>query len=154
MPAKKLKDFLDSHNIRYVTINHSPAYTAQGIAHIAHISGRELAKTVILKSDDKLVMAVVYSAIPYKTPWCLLGFLLWCLLRFPHSRPHSNRHSTRHSTRPRRSGLEPRVPGRDGSRADRERGRAAVAVGGGMARSRRSAGRRHRSLRVAGAADR
>ncbi|UCD76192.1 MAG: YbaK/EbsC family protein [Phycisphaerales bacterium] len=59
MPAKKLKDFLDKNNIRYVTINHSPAYTAQGIAHIAHISGKELAKTVILKADGKLVMAVL-----------------------------------------------------------------------------------------------
>ncbi|MDY7108155.1 MAG: YbaK/EbsC family protein [Planctomycetota bacterium] len=59
MPAQKLKDFLDRHDIRYITIVHSPAYTAQAIAHIAHVSGRELAKTVILKVDGRLVMAVL-----------------------------------------------------------------------------------------------
>ena len=59
MPAQKLKDFLDSHNIRYITLTHSPAYTAQAIAHTAHISGKELAKTVILKVDGELVMAVL-----------------------------------------------------------------------------------------------
>jgi Ala-tRNA(Pro) deacylase len=59
MPARKLKEFLDHNDVRYITINHSPAYTAQGIAHIAHISGRELAKTVILKVDGSLVMAVL-----------------------------------------------------------------------------------------------
>jgi Ala-tRNA(Pro) deacylase len=59
MPAQKLKDFLDSHDVRYITIIHSPAYTAQAIAHSAHVSGKELAKTVILKVDGKLVMAVL-----------------------------------------------------------------------------------------------
>ena len=29
MPVKKLKQFLDSENVRYVSIVHSPAYTAQ-----------------------------------------------------------------------------------------------------------------------------
>ena len=47
MPAQKLKDFLDGHNIKYVTISHSLAYTAQEIAASAHIAGKELAKTVM-----------------------------------------------------------------------------------------------------------
>jgi len=55
----RLKDFLDSHHVKYLTISHSLAYTAQGIASLAHISGRELAKTVIVKLDGKLAMAVV-----------------------------------------------------------------------------------------------
>ncbi len=59
MPVKKLKDFLDSNNIMYVTINHSPAYTAQQIAASSHVSGKELAKTVMLKIDDKMAMAVL-----------------------------------------------------------------------------------------------
>jgi Ala-tRNA(Pro) deacylase len=59
MPAQRLKEFLDSRNVRYVTIIHSPAYTAQAIAHTAHISGKELAKTVILKVDGALAMAVL-----------------------------------------------------------------------------------------------
>jgi Ala-tRNA(Pro) deacylase len=59
MPAHRLKEFLDRHGVRYITIIHSPAYTAQAIAHSAHISGKEVAKTVILKADGRLVMAVL-----------------------------------------------------------------------------------------------
>ena len=59
MPAQKLKDYLDQHGIQYVTISHSPAYTAQRIAELAHIPGKELAKTVIVKIDDKFAMAVL-----------------------------------------------------------------------------------------------
>jgi len=59
MPAQKLKEFLDSHNVEYVTINHSPAYTAQKIAELAHIPGKELAKTVVVKLDGKFSMAVL-----------------------------------------------------------------------------------------------
>ena len=59
MPVAKLKEFLDSHNIKYVTISHSPAYTAQAIAAAAHVSGKELAKTVMVKVDGKMAMAVL-----------------------------------------------------------------------------------------------
>src|SRR5512146_1677108 len=59
MPVKKLKEFLDSQNIHYSSIPHSTAYTAQGIAAVTHISGKELAKTVMVKLDDELVMAVL-----------------------------------------------------------------------------------------------
>jgi len=63
MPAKKLKEFLDSHNVRYVTISHSPAYTAQQIAESAHIPGKEMAKTVIVKIGDRFAMAVVPASL-------------------------------------------------------------------------------------------
>jgi len=59
MLVKKLKDFLDSNKIKYVTIKHSPAYTAPEIAGAAHIPGKELAKTVIIKVDSKMAMAVL-----------------------------------------------------------------------------------------------
>ena len=59
MPLSKVRAFLDSHHVKYVVISHSKAYTAQGIAAIAHISGRELAKTVIVKLDGALAMAVL-----------------------------------------------------------------------------------------------
>jgi Ala-tRNA(Pro) deacylase len=42
-----------------VVVSHSVAYTAQGIAALTHIPGKELAKTVIVKTDEKPVMAVV-----------------------------------------------------------------------------------------------
>lgn len=59
MPATKLKNFLDSHKIKYATLSHTPAYTAGEIAAEAHISGKELAKTVMVKIDGKLAMAVL-----------------------------------------------------------------------------------------------
>lgn len=59
MPLTKLRDFLDSHNIKYMVISHSVAYTAQGIAALVHLSGKKLAKTVIVKIDGVLAMAIV-----------------------------------------------------------------------------------------------
>ena len=59
MPSRRLKEFLDAKKIKYITIKHSPAYTAQEIAASAHVHGRELAKTVIINKDGKLAMAVL-----------------------------------------------------------------------------------------------
>ena len=59
MALANLTEYLDTHNVRYVVIAHSPAFTAQGIAGLTHISGKELAKTVIVKLDGKLAMAVL-----------------------------------------------------------------------------------------------
>src|SRR5215470_5961966 len=59
MPAKKLKEFLDREKIKYVSIIHSTAYTAQEVAASAHITGKELAKTVIVELDGKMAMAVL-----------------------------------------------------------------------------------------------
>ncbi|NOQ21172.1 MAG: deacylase [Candidatus Aegiribacteria sp.] len=59
MPVEKLRDFLDSNGVKYITIRHSPAFTAQEIAASAHIKGRDLAKTVMVKIDGKLAMAVI-----------------------------------------------------------------------------------------------
>lgn len=59
MPLSKLREFLDSRNIKYLVISHSLAYTAQGVAALAHVSGKKLAKTVIVKIDGILAMAVI-----------------------------------------------------------------------------------------------
>jgi Ala-tRNA(Pro) deacylase len=59
MPVKKLKDFLDRNNIKYVSIKHSQVFTAQEIAASAHISGKALAQTVMVKIDGKMAMAVL-----------------------------------------------------------------------------------------------
>lgn len=45
MPLQKLREFLDSQSVKYVVISHSLAYTAAEIAALAHIPGKELAKT-------------------------------------------------------------------------------------------------------------
>jgi len=59
MPLKKLKELLDSQGVKYVTISHSPAYTAQEIAASAHIPGKELAKTVVVKLDEQPALVVI-----------------------------------------------------------------------------------------------
>ncbi len=59
MPLRVLSRFLDEHGIRYVTIRHSRAFTTQQIAASAHIPGKDLAKTVIVRIDGKMAMAVV-----------------------------------------------------------------------------------------------
>jgi Ala-tRNA(Pro) deacylase len=59
MPLAKLKGFLDSKGVKYITIGHSKAFTAAEVATSAHVQGREMAKTVIVKLDGKLAMAVL-----------------------------------------------------------------------------------------------
>lgn len=59
MPARKLKEFLDKEHVRYATLPHPIAYTAQDVAAAAHISGREIAKTVVVEIDGRLAMVVL-----------------------------------------------------------------------------------------------
>ena len=59
MPVTKLKAFLDDHHVRYDTIEHATAYTAQEAAAAAHLPGTEVAKTVMVKLDGRMAMAVL-----------------------------------------------------------------------------------------------
>lgn len=59
MILQRLKVFLDSHNVKYVVISHSPAYTSLEIAALARIPGKEIAKTVIVNADGKKLMVVL-----------------------------------------------------------------------------------------------
>ncbi len=59
MPIQRLKDLLDRNNVPYIVITHSRAYTAAGIAAVTHIPGGAIAKTVIVKVDGQLAMAVI-----------------------------------------------------------------------------------------------
>ncbi|OPY72991.1 MAG: YbaK / prolyl-tRNA synthetases associated domain protein [Syntrophorhabdus sp. PtaU1.Bin002] len=70
MPVRRLKEFLDNNNIKYVTIGHSQTFTAQEIAASAHIPGKELAKTVMVRVDGTMAMAVVPAS--HKVDFSLL----------------------------------------------------------------------------------
>lgn len=59
MPLQRLKEYLDREDVKYVSIIHSPAFTAQEIAASAHIPGKNLAKTVMVTIDGTMAMAVV-----------------------------------------------------------------------------------------------
>jgi len=62
MPVNRLKEFLDTNNIKYIAVFHSHAYTAQEAAESAHVPGRKLAKTVMVKIDGKMAMAVLSAS--------------------------------------------------------------------------------------------
>lgn len=59
MPARRVKEALDQANVAYETISHARTYTAQETAASAHVPGKEMAKTVILKVDGRFAMAVL-----------------------------------------------------------------------------------------------
>jgi Ala-tRNA(Pro) deacylase len=59
MPTQALKRFLGNNHVKYTIITHSPEYTAQEIAASAHIPGKDLAKTVIVKIDGDFAMVVL-----------------------------------------------------------------------------------------------
>lgn len=59
MVARKIRMFLDEKRVKYVATSHSPAYTAQEIAALAHVPGKDMAKTVIVSLDDRLAMVVL-----------------------------------------------------------------------------------------------
>jgi len=59
MPERKIKEFLDNQKVKYVSLTHSPAFTSQEVAASAHISGKQLAKTVVVKVAGKMALIVV-----------------------------------------------------------------------------------------------
>lgn len=70
MACDRLLDYLDAHGIDYARISHPQAYSAQETADRARIPGREFAKTVMVKLDDALAMAVLPA--PEKVNFTLL----------------------------------------------------------------------------------
>ncbi len=59
MPIRRLREFLDSHAVRYFVVSHSAAYTAQEIAAAAHVPGKELAKTVMVNIAGRMAMVIL-----------------------------------------------------------------------------------------------
>jgi Ala-tRNA(Pro) deacylase len=59
MACAKLQEYLDSQQVRYVSIKHSPAFTAQEIAASAHIPGEDVAKVVVVKLDGEMALVVL-----------------------------------------------------------------------------------------------
>ena len=59
MPTGKLKEFLESQHADFTSIIHDEAFTAQEITALAHVPGKEFAKTVMVKVDGRLAMAVL-----------------------------------------------------------------------------------------------
>lgn len=54
-----LEDLLKENNVSYKVVTHAETYTAQETAAALHVSGNELAKSVMIKSRDGYVMLVL-----------------------------------------------------------------------------------------------
>ena len=59
MISPRVVEYLHSHHVPFSAQRHPPAYSAQEIAEKAHISGRWVAKTVVVKLDGKLALCVI-----------------------------------------------------------------------------------------------
>ena len=58
----RLKSFLDSSHIPYEALPHPTTYTAQGTATLMQISGKEIAKTVVVRAGaqgEETILAVL-----------------------------------------------------------------------------------------------
>ena len=52
----KLREFLETNKVPYSVHSHPTAYTAQEIAALQHVKGRQLAKVVIVKAGPDFLM--------------------------------------------------------------------------------------------------
>lgn len=59
MAVRKLEELLDKNKVKYITINHSPAYTAREVASSTIVPRREFAKAVMVKLQDGVAIAVL-----------------------------------------------------------------------------------------------
>ena len=61
MAISRLTDYLDENGKKYVIVKHSEAFTAQEVAASAHIPGKDMVKTVMVKADGDMKMVVLPS---------------------------------------------------------------------------------------------
>lgn len=58
----KLQQYLDTHHVGYQVLAHPTAYTAQEVARLQHIPGREMAKVVMVKTREGTPLMLVLPA--------------------------------------------------------------------------------------------
>jgi len=62
MISSKLRNYLEDSGVAYTRHSHATVYTSQETAQSTHIPGREMVKSVILKTDEgALVLAALSS---------------------------------------------------------------------------------------------
>jgi Ala-tRNA(Pro) deacylase len=54
-----IKQYLDEHDVPFVTVTHAYGVTAQQTAERAHVSGKRFGKTVVLRRDGKYFFALL-----------------------------------------------------------------------------------------------
>ncbi len=61
--SRRIREYLDINDVQYEWLPHPQAYTAQEVAHSLHLSGKRLAKTVVVDADGTQVMAVLPASL-------------------------------------------------------------------------------------------
>jgi Ala-tRNA(Pro) deacylase len=56
---RSIEQFFGDQHVAYSVVRHPPAYTAQQEAAMAHVPGKQWAKTVACVADDRPILAVV-----------------------------------------------------------------------------------------------
>ena len=59
MPCEKLLEYLTENKVDYELKNHASAYAAQDVAFKSGVPGRLFAKTVMVKLNSEMAMAVL-----------------------------------------------------------------------------------------------
>lgn len=59
MPEQQFKQYLEKQGVHYEVLDHAPAFTSQEVAAEIHVPGRHFAKTVAVRVDDRLALAVL-----------------------------------------------------------------------------------------------
>lgn len=54
-----IQEYLQKQNVSFESHEHVPAFTAQEVAAEEHISGKTMAKTVLVRADDSYVLCVL-----------------------------------------------------------------------------------------------
>src|SRR5690242_16231191 len=66
---RRLREYLDMAGVAYQVGRHPARYTAQELAQEEHVSGKLIAKVVLVMADRRLVMAVVPATARINVPW-------------------------------------------------------------------------------------
>jgi Ala-tRNA(Pro) deacylase len=59
LSLNKLKEFLDNSLVPYEVLTHPLAFTAQQLAAVQHVKGKQLAKVVVARSGSEFIMIVL-----------------------------------------------------------------------------------------------
>ena len=54
-----IQKYLSNHKVPFDTLDHEPTYSAQTLARAVHVSGKEVAKSVLIRVDDTYVLVVL-----------------------------------------------------------------------------------------------
>jgi Ala-tRNA(Pro) deacylase len=57
--AQNVTGLLESSGIAYEILEHPQAFSDQDVAATVHVTGKEIAKTIVVNADGKFVMAVI-----------------------------------------------------------------------------------------------